>query len=49
MMKTLLHTQLKQTNMENQLHILTYSTREGFNDTIFQHFLDKLKPCKQDV
>ena len=47
-MKTLLHTQLKQTNMENQLHILTDSTREGFN-TIFQHFLDKLKPCKQDV
>ena len=28
---------LKQTNLENQLHISTESPKEDFNDTVFQH------------
>ena len=36
-------TQLKQTNLENWFHISTESPKEGFNDTVFQHFMDKLK------
>ena len=42
-MKTSLRTQLKQTNLENQFHISTESPKEGFSDTVFQHFVDKLK------
>ena len=30
-------------NMENWLHISTESPEEGFNDTVFQHFVDELK------
>ena len=33
---------LKQTNLENQLHILTGSPKENFNDNVFQHFVDEL-------
>ena len=38
LVKTLLHTQLKQTNLENQLHILTESLKEGFNNIVFNIF-----------
>ena len=38
LVKTLLRTQLKGTNLENRLHILTESPKEGVNDTFFQHF-----------
>ena len=34
-MKSLLHTQLKLTNLENQLPISTASPNEYFNDTVF--------------
>ena len=34
---------LKQTNLENWLHFSTESPKEGFNDTVFQHFIDELK------
>ena len=43
LVKTSLGTQLKQTNLENQLHISTESQKEGINDTVFQHFVDELK------
>ena len=49
LIKTLLHTQLKQTNLENRLYISTKSLKEGFNDTVFQHFVDKLKHCNPDM
>ena len=29
--------------MENYCHISTESPKEGFNDTVFQHFVDELK------
>ena len=45
----MLHTQLKQTNLENQLYISTKSLKEGFNDTVFQHFVDELKHCNADM
>ena len=35
LVKTSLRTQLKQTYLENQLHISTDSPKEGFNDTVF--------------
>ena len=43
LVKTLSHIQLKQTNVENQLHISTESPKECFNYTVFQHFVDELK------
>ena len=43
MVKTSLRSQLKQTNLENRFHISTESLKEGFIDTVFQHFVDKLK------
>ena len=30
-------TQLKQTNLENQLHISTDNPKEGFHDTVFEY------------
>ena len=45
LVKTSLCTQLKQTNLENRLHISTESPKEGFNDTVFQHYMDKLRHC----
>ena len=41
--KNLVNTQLKQTNMENWLHILTESPNEGFNDRVFQTFRGRIK------
>ena len=41
--KTSLRTQSKQTNLENRLHISRESPKEGFNDTVFQRFMDELK------
>ena len=38
LVRTLLCTQLKQTNLENQSHISTESSNEGFNDTVIQLF-----------
>ena len=49
LLKTLLHTQLKQTNLENRLHISTISPKEGFNDNVFQLFVDELKHCNSDM
>ena len=43
LVKTLSHIQLKQTNVENRLHISTESPKECFNYTVFQHFVDELK------
>ena len=51
LVKTWLSTQLKQTYLENQLHISTGSPKEDtvfFNDTVFHHFVDELKHCKRD-
>ena len=48
-MKTLLRTQLKQTNLKNGRYISTEIPKEGFNDTVFQHFLDELKRCNSDM
>ena len=48
LMKTLLCTQLKQTNLENRLHISTESPK-GYNDTFFQDFVDELKQCNLDI
>ena len=41
--------QLKQPNLENRLHISRESPKEGFNDTVFQHFVDELKHCNSDM
>ena len=35
-------TQLKQSKLENQLHISTEKAKYSFNDTAFQHFIDEL-------
>ena len=34
LVKTSLRTKLKQTHLENRLHISTESAKEGFNDTV---------------
>ena len=47
--KALLYTQLKQTNLVNRLHISKESPKEGFNGTVFQHFLDELKHGNSDM
>ena len=39
---------MKQTSLENQLHISTESSKEGFNDIDFQYFVDELKHCNLD-
>ena len=49
LVKTSLYIQLKQTNLENCFHILTKSSTEGFNDTVFQHFVDELEPCNSTM
>ena len=49
LVKTLLCTQLKQTNQENWLNISTESPKEGFNETVFQHFMDELKYCNLNM
>ena len=49
LMKTSLHTQLKQTNLEDRLNISTEIPKEGFNDTAFQHFVDELKQFCSDM
>ena len=43
LVETSLRTQLKQTNLENRLSISAKSPEEGFNDTVFQHFVDEIK------
>ena len=45
LVKTSLRTQLKQINLESRFHILKESLKEGFNDTIFKHFMAELKHC----
>ena len=47
--KTLLRTQLKQTTLQSRLHILTEIPKEGFNNTVFQNFVDGLKQCNPDM
>ena len=42
LVKTLLHTQLKQNNQENRLDTTTKCSKEDFIDTVFQHFVDEL-------
>ena len=42
LVKTLLPTQLKHTNLEIDLIFQTASSK-GFNDTVSQHFQDELK------
>ena len=44
----MLHTQLKQTNLENWLHI-SRESQEGFNDTDLQHIVNELKHCNSDM
>ena len=48
-MKTSLHTQLNQANLENRLHNSTENLKEGFKDTVFQHFVDELRRYNQDM
>ena len=49
LVKTFLHTQLKQTNLENGLHISAESPK-GFNDIVFQYFEDDLiKHCNSGM
>ena len=43
LVKTQLRSQLKQTNLENRLYISIESPKEGFHDTVFQHFVNDLK------
>ena len=48
LVKSQLHTKLKQTNLDNRPYISTESPK-GFNDTVFQHFVDELKHCNSDM
>ena len=48
LVKTLLRIQLKQTNLENRLHISTESPK-GFNYPVSQHSVDELKHCNSDM
>ena len=43
LVKTQLCVQLKQTNLKSQLYVSTESQKEGFNETVFQNFVDELK------
>ena len=45
LVKTLLH----KTNLENRLHISTESPKQGFNDTVLQHFVNEVKHCNLDM
>ena len=45
LVKTSLHTQLKQTNLK----IDFISQQQPFNDTVLQHFMDELKHCNVDM
>ena len=49
LVKTSLDTQSKQANLENQLHITTESPKEGFNNTVFEHYLHELKQCNSNM
>ena len=48
LLKTLLGTHLRQTDLEICLHISTKSLK-GFNDAVFQHFVDDLKHCNMCI
>ena len=49
LVKTLLHTELKQTNLEIRFHISIETPKEGCDDTVFQNFIDELKLCHSDM
>ena len=49
LVKALSHAQLRQTNLENQIHIATDSPKKGLNDTVFQHFVVELMHCNSDM
>ena len=51
LVKTSLHIQLKQTNLENQNKVLMFqqSPKEDFNDNVFQYFVDELKHYNPDM
>ena len=49
LVETLLRFQLKQTHLENQLHISIKSPEEDFHDTIFQDFVDAPKQYNPDM
>ena len=49
LVETSIRAQLKQANLENRLHISTENPKEGFNDTVFQHFVDELKHYNPDM
>ena len=49
LVKTRLPNQLKQTSLENLLYISTESPKEGFDDVVFEHFMDELKHRNQDI
>ena len=49
LVKILLRTKLKQTNLENRLHITTETPKEDLIDTVFWHFTDELKNCNLDM
>ena len=49
LVKTRLRNQLKQASLENLLYISRESPKEGFDDIIFEHFVDELKHRNQDI
>ena len=49
LVKTRLPNQLKQTSLENVLYISTESPKEGFDDIVFEHFVDELKHRNPDM
>ena len=49
LVKTLVRTELKRTNLENRLCTSTETPKERFDDTVFQHLLDELNHCNSDV
>ena len=49
LVKTSLRTQWKQTNLENWLYVSKELPKKGFDDTVFQNFVDGLKNCNSDM
>ena len=48
-LKTTLRTQLKQTNLENRIHISAESQKKASNDTAFQYSVNELKHFNSDM
>ena len=44
-----MYSQLKKTDLKNNVHTSTQGPKECFNDMVFHHFVDELKHCNLDM